>query len=196
MVPSPSRGKIIIINGPSSAGKTTLALAVQDLIGDPFVRFSFDLFMESRVLPLNGIREGNLSWPAMRPAVFKGLHHCVAALAGAGNNVLFDHIIEKESWLRELVRLLASDDVFFVGLHCSLEELERREQQRGDRQPGDARRDLQFVHNFGPYDLELDAERPADENAQHLIAAWYHRRSPSAFTEMTRLFAGDLDERP
>jgi chloramphenicol 3-O-phosphotransferase len=29
-------------------------------------------------------------------------------------------------------------DVFFVGVHCPLRELKRRERQRGDRRPGEA----------------------------------------------------------
>jgi chloramphenicol 3-O-phosphotransferase len=39
-------GKIIIINGPSSSGKTTLALALQKQLDLPFIRFSFDLFLD------------------------------------------------------------------------------------------------------------------------------------------------------
>jgi len=38
-----------------------------------------------------------------------------------------DHIIEQEQWLADLVELLAPFDVFFVGVHCPLPELERRE---------------------------------------------------------------------
>jgi chloramphenicol 3-O phosphotransferase len=124
-------GKIIIINGPSSSGKTTLSLALQKKLSIPFIRFSFDLFIENKILPRDQINRGSFSWQAMRPAVFDGLHRCIPALATAGNNVIFDHIIETEGWLHDLVRYLADFDVFFVGLHCSIAELERREIQRG-----------------------------------------------------------------
>jgi chloramphenicol 3-O phosphotransferase len=96
-------GKIIIINGPSSSGKTALSLALQKQLGIPLIRFSFDLFIENKVLPREQIDQGKFSWLAMRPAVFGGLHRCVPALATAGNNVIFDHIIETEQWLHDLV---------------------------------------------------------------------------------------------
>jgi chloramphenicol 3-O phosphotransferase len=180
----PTPGKIIIINGPSSSGKTTLALALQDQFEIPFLRFSFDLFLDNNALPMGQIKRGAFSWESMRPAVFRGIHQCLPALAGAGNNLIFDHIVETEAWLDHLIQLLADLDIFFVGLHCSLAELERREVQRGNRRIGEARADLKNVHRFASYDLELDSENPAEDNARLLIAAWRKRTPPSAFNKM------------
>ncbi len=177
-------GKIIIINGPSSSGKTTLALAVQQEIDLPFIRFSFDLFLDHQALPLAQMRSGKFAWQDMRPAVFRGLHHSLAALALSGNNVIFDHIIETRAWLAELLALLSGLDVFFVGVHCSLAELERREMARGDRHPGEARRDLETVHGITTYDLEINSERPLDENVSLLLRAWQQRQRPSALERM------------
>ena len=181
---TPNRGKIIIINGPSSPGKSTLALALQKQFDIPFLRFSFDIFLENNVLPMHIVRDDPSSWAAMRPSVFDGLHHCVPALAAAGNNLIFDHIIETENWLADLVLLLTDFDVFFVGLHCSIEVLERREIQRGDRRRGEARADSEIVHSFGTYDLMLNSENPAEENAKILVREWEQRSSPSAFNKM------------
>ena len=178
-------GKVIIINGPSSSGKSTLALALQRQFDIPFLRFSFDVFLENHVLPWDQINGGAFSWSSIRPAVFNGIHRCIPALATAGNNLIFDHIIETEIWMEELVQLLKGLDVFFVGLHCSLEELERREIQRGDRRIGEARADLETVHTFGPYDLELNSENSIEENTKVLIAAWKKRQHPSAFEKMS-----------
>lgn len=133
---------------------------------------------------MNHINSGTFSWPDMRPAVFKGVHQCLPALATAGNNVLFEHIIETQEWLDELVHLLAGLDVFFVGLHCSPAELERREVQRGNRRIGEARTDLQTVHSFAPYDLELNSEQAAEHNARRLIAAWKRRERPTVFDQL------------
>jgi len=183
--PNPiSHGKIILINGPSSAGKTTLALRLQEALDLPFIRFSFDLFMEHKAFPTESIRSGRFSWEAMRPGVFSGIQQCVLALARAGNNVLFDHIIETRGMLDELLDLLSGLDVFFVGLHCSLEELERREGLRGDRRAGEARLDFQTVHSITSYDLELDSENPLEENVARLIQAWHRRKRPNALDRM------------
>ena len=177
-------GKIILINGPSSAGKSTLALALQKQIDLPFLRFSFDLFLDYQALPREQIRSGRFSWEQMRPSVFRGLHQCLPALATAGNNVIFDHIIETKVMLYELVALLAELDVFFVGVHCSLAELERREAQRGDRRPGEARQDFETVHSIPSYDLEINSEEPLEANIGRLIQAWKARGHPSALDGM------------
>ena len=183
--PTPiSPGKIILINGPSSAGKTTLALRLQEALDLPFIRFSFDMFMEHKAFPTESIRSGRFSWEAMRPSVFSGIQHCVPALARAGNNVLFDHIIETRGMLDGLLRLLSGLDVFFVGLHCSLEELERRERLRGDRRAGEARLDFQTVHSITTYDLELDAENPLEDNVALLSQEWQRRQRPNALDRM------------
>jgi chloramphenicol 3-O phosphotransferase len=39
------RSTIILINGASSAGKSTLAKAFQEQVDEPFLRFSLDLLM-------------------------------------------------------------------------------------------------------------------------------------------------------
>jgi chloramphenicol 3-O phosphotransferase len=180
-------GKIIILNGPSSAGKSTLALELRHQLEIPFLRFSFDLFIDNDVLPMDQIKSGTFSWKDMRPAVFEGVRRCVPVLAAAGNNLIFDHIIESQEEMDYLVQLLADFDVFFVGLHCSLEELERRELARGDRRQGEARTDLETVHTFGHYDFELNSENPPEENAAHLIEAWHKRIRPNAFDRMIAL---------
>jgi chloramphenicol 3-O phosphotransferase len=179
-----STGKIIVINGPSSSGKTTLALALQRKLDMPFIRFSFDLFLDHKAFPSEQIKRGRFSWDQMRPAVFRGIHRCLPALATAGNNLIFDHIIETKAWLYELVSLISGLDVFFVGVHCSLPELERRELQRGDRRPGEARQDFLTVHKIPVYDLEINAERPVEDNATLLIQAWKVRKRPSALDRM------------
>jgi chloramphenicol 3-O phosphotransferase len=181
-----STGKIIIINGPSSSGKTTLALAAQKQLEIPFIRFSFDLFLDNKSLPLEQIRNGAFSWDSMRPSVFHGLHQCVSALAKAGNNLIFDHIIESKFWLEDLLHAISDLDVFFVGLHCSLPELERREVERGNRRSGEARADYETVHSITSYDLELNSENRLEQNVQLLIETWKKRKRPSALDEMLR----------
>ena len=177
-------GNIIILNGPSSSGKSTLALALQKQFDIPFIRFSFDLFLDHNSFPMDKIRNGSFSWDAMRPSVFQGIQQCIPALATAGNNIIFDHIIETKPMLHQLISLVSKLDVFFVGLHCSLEELERREAQRGDRRKGDARTDFQTVHSITSYDLELSCEAALEENAAELIRAWKERKRPSALDKM------------
>ena len=136
------------------------------------------------------IRNGEIDWARMRPDVFDGFHRSLSAFAKAGNNLIVDHIIEEEQWMADLVELLAPFDVFFVGVHCPLPELERRERLRDDRRPGEARRDFQSVHRFTEYDFHIDATQPNEENVARLVTAWKARSRPTAFERMATKRSG------
>ena len=177
-------GKIILINGASSAGKSILARSLQQALHEPFLHWSFDHLRESNALPMARIRNRELDWAVMRPAVFEGFHRSLPAFAKAGNNLIVDHIIEQKQWMDELVRLLAPFDVFFVGVHCPLPELERRERQRADRRIGEARLDFHAVHRFTEYDLDIDATQPTEANVARVITAWQARSRPTAFERL------------
>lgn len=179
-------GKVILLNGASSAGKTSIAKALQDAINEPFLRYGFDHLRDSGVLPLERFRRGDFAWAALREPFFDGLHRSIRAFADAGSNLIVDHIVETPAWMARLVALLDGIDVFFVGVHCPPEELDRREIARGDRRPGEARRDYEVVHAHAVYDLELDSLRPPADNAEALLAAWRGRSRPSAFERMAR----------
>lgn len=181
-------GKIILVNGPSSSGKSTLCAGLQETLGEPFWHYSIDHLRHGDVLPHQRIERGDFAWPNMREAFFEGFHRCLPALAGAGNNLVVEHIVETRAWMTRLIHLLAPFDVFFVGLNCPLPELERRELQRGDRRIGEARADFAFVHtlvhSFGTYDLEIDATRPLGDNVDGVLAAWMRRTRPGAIERM------------
>jgi chloramphenicol 3-O phosphotransferase len=180
--------QIILLNGASSAGKTTLGRALQAHLAHPYFYFSSDQLVESGILPAVDRQavDGPWAWRTVRPRFFDGFHRCIAALAAAGNPLIVEHVVEFQTWCDDLVRLLAPFDVFFVGVHCPLDELERREQARGDRRVGEGRAHLEeSVHTWGPYDFEVDtAMYSPGENAQLIAAALATRRAPSAFRHM------------
>jgi chloramphenicol 3-O phosphotransferase len=171
-------GSLILLNGPSSAGKTTLCRALQVALPVPFLHFSLDFLMfDTSALPPK--REGNpaFAWRAQRPKVFQGYYNCLGALARAGNNVVSDYIIETAEQLEALDAQLEGLDVYWVGVHCDLATLEHREQARGDRRAGDARRDFETVHSFRAYDLEVNSALEAAFNARLIAEAWQGRHT-------------------
>ena len=177
-------GKVILLNGASSSGKSTLAQALQSALDEPFWHFSIDHLIAAHTLPKARIDSGEFPWREMRPHFFEGFHRCLPALAAAGNNLIVEHIVETEAWMHRLLRLLHPFDVFFIGLHCPLPELERREIERHNRKIGEARADFEITHTFGSYDFELNTTEPLDDNVKALIAAWKARQPPSAFENM------------
>jgi chloramphenicol 3-O phosphotransferase len=108
------KGNLILLNGASSAGKTTLCKHIRDIIPAPFLHFSLDFIMfDADVLPKKrNIPELGITWKQMRPNVFEGFYRCLPALLSAGNNLLVDVIIEDENQKNRLLNLLATYDVF------------------------------------------------------------------------------------
>jgi len=177
-------GKIILIHGPSSSGKSSIAGELQARIEAPFWHISIDQLRDSGVLPMARIRSGEFPWAGLREPFFDGFHQALAAYAGSGNSLIVEHIVETQAWMADLVRILTRFDVFFVRVHCAVEEMERREIARGDRRAGDARRDFETLPVFH-YDLELDSTATtAGENVDRLLSAWRTRGRPSAFERM------------
>lgn len=108
-------GSVILLNGASSAGKSTLARAVQNAAEVPFLRFSLDLFLFGEILPTR--RGGPFTWSLLRPRVFAGYYGCLAALAQAGNGLEADHIFGDEPNVQGLTRGLMGIDLFLVGVY-------------------------------------------------------------------------------
>ncbi|HNC07871.1 MAG TPA: hypothetical protein PLX14_04145, partial [Anaerolineales bacterium] len=61
-----------------------------------------------------------------------------------------------EELLHQCINELSGESVWLVGVHCSLEELERREKARSDRQIGLAKEQMATIHNSVIYDIEID----------------------------------------
>ena len=179
-------GKVILLNGASSSGKSTLALALQDELPLPFWHYSIDHLVSARVLPSARIDSSEFPWSGLRQQFFQGFHHSITAFAAAGNNLIVEHIIETEDWMRRLVVSLEGFDIFFVGLHCPLEELERRARLRGASKVAEARADFEVTHSFCTYDFECSSTEAVEVIAAQLVDAWAARHPPTAFGTMLR----------
>ena len=177
-------GRIIFLNGASSSGKSTLATALQDALEEPFLHVASDHLAAAGVLPRRQDDGGPFDWwHQMRPRFFAGFHRCLPALAEAGNDLIVEHIIEFPAWRRELAELLAGLDVYLIGVHCDLDEIDRRERERGDRRTGEGRTHVTIdaIHTFGHYDLEVDTTAGIGaELAASILQAWRHRTSERA----------------
>lgn len=158
-------GRVIVLNGASSSGKTSIARALQELLApQPWLTLGIDTLIGALPLWLGGagggldlrpdgsIRVG----PAFGP-LEDAWHRGLAAIVGAGANVIVDDVFlggaESQGRLRAA---LSGVDVLWVGVHCSAVEAARREAARGDRVPGQAAHQTGIVHVGVTYDLELD----------------------------------------
>jgi len=181
-------GKIIILNGTSSSGKTSIVRALQDILDEPFLDAGIDKFiwmlprryldrpLWDKVLGL-ATEAGPLGHRLM-----SGMHQAIAALSRAGNNVVADHVLVERRWLEECTRIFSELPALFVGVRCPLEVLERREAMRKDRTLGQARAQFHLVHVHGIYDLEVDtSESSAEACALEIKRRLEDGSSPEAF---------------
>jgi chloramphenicol 3-O phosphotransferase len=160
---------IILLNGVGSAGKSSIAKALQTITAEPFLHVEMDSFLN--MMPeLYWDHPDGLVFETVqqdgKPAVvirsgpvadraFRGMRHAIAAMAGQGNNLIVDDVLLEDE-LVEYSALLAGFTFHVVGLQAPLAVLEARERERGDRQAGLARWQYDRVHRNKRYDLELD----------------------------------------
>ena len=166
-------GRIIFVNGTSSAGKSTLAKALRETLSEPFPYYASDQLADAGFRTIRRTRHG--STPSEREKFFDGFHRSIAAFAEAGNDLIVEHIVETQAWADQLNALLVHLDVFWVGVHAPMAEIERRERERGDRSIGEARYHLK-THSFCRYDLDVDTTEPIGELASRVAKAWLLRR--------------------
>jgi chloramphenicol 3-O phosphotransferase len=170
-------GTIIMLNGTSSSGKSSLVKALQELLEEPFLDAGLDRFLW--MLPPRYLRpplwdevlgRAVEAGPAGHQLV-SGLHHTLAALSRAGCNVIADHVLVEPRWLEECSLLFRDLPAYLVGVHCPLAVLEERERQRKDRTLGQARAQFSRVHAHGVYDIEVDTSTASPEACARRIKA-------------------------
>ncbi len=159
---------VVVVNGASSAGKSTLVAAARPLLPRPFLALGLDLLLFGEALPRD--LDGSLrDWSALRPRVLAGHRRAVRAFADAGVDVITDVVLETQQQADDWDDALQGLDVLWVGLHAPVAELRRRERERRDRPSGDAERDHAVVHTFHRYDLELDSTDGVESCARRLV---------------------------
>lgn len=156
--------QVIVLNGGSSSGKSSIARALQGVLDEEWLSLGVDTFVDA--LPAR-MREGGAGLGISEDGevtvggAFGELDAAwaagVGAMARAGAHVIVDDVFlggphSQARWTRALAGL----DVLWVGVRCSPEAAASREAGRGDRPAGMAARQAVAVHEGVTYDLEVD----------------------------------------
>ena len=176
------------MNGCASAGKSTLAKAIQELSEEKFLYVGIDTLFGAMPRKIVGSdqkveegfryvidpKTGDLIEMKVSPyagLVFSCLLKVVKLLADNGLNVIFDEC----NFYRELIdnyrTLFAGHNFIMISVKCDLATMEKREKLRGDRVVGMAKIFYQKEKDFHyPYDLSVDttSESPF-ANAQKIL---------------------------
>jgi chloramphenicol 3-O phosphotransferase len=184
---------VILLNGTSSAGKSSIAESLQTILHDPWLHVSLDTFLD--MLPerfhddpeaffwrtevdAEGVEQIEIETGPIGRRFLSGMRQAIAAMARAGNNLIVDDVI-LDHGLIEYDELLAGFVFFKVGVRAPLAVLEERERSRGDRQPGLARWQFPRVHAGARYDLEIDTSLADPATCAMRIATHFDLRRKS-----------------
>ncbi len=162
--------QVILLNGPSSSGKTTLAKALQKLISDErskrYEVVSIDDFLQmSRMETIYEDDVFEISGDLCKKAL---------EVLETGCGVIIDHVITSERIFAQLKENLVSCPVRTVRVTCPLRLLRKRELERGNRCPGSAEASEMYLFPKEGYDLVVDTgSAKAAENAVKIFNAFF-----------------------
>lgn len=169
--PSGTPGRMIVFNGASSSGKTTLCRALLPLFPSGALLLSVDDFLAGAGLPGMHLVD---ALHQKGPELIRPFHDGILRAAMQAPAVLVDHVIgEHPDWLGELRRRSRGAELLVVKVACSPAELARREHARTDRKTDipHALRQHAHIHEGIIYDLETDTTFLSPEQAASRLAA-------------------------
>ena len=182
--------QIIYLNGPSSCGKSTLSKALQEALALPFLHIGIDKVIGMMPHKFNwesdppskgfsfkadydedGVLIQELQVGPFGKQIIQAYEEIVVTLATLKHHLIVDDIGLRKSEVDRWKERLKNYQVLYVGLFASLETLEKREQERGDRIVGSARDQFKRIHRGVIYDLEIDTEKNTlNQNVQKILS--------------------------
>ncbi len=182
------KGKIILLNGVSSAGKSTLAKVLQARCPTPLYRHAIDDYLN--MLPQSLLdRDIAAALRQTQPLLTK----TVALFSDWGMDCVIDHVmLSHYGTFADFVSTLRGYPVLMVRLTCSVQELRRREIERGDREPGHAESQLACLEPQSGYDLVMDTSiAPLEQCADRILTHFSQPETWRAFETFCRSRAGE-----
>lgn len=170
-------GRVIVLNGASSSGKTSLGRALQDVLDGDWHLLGIDTFfatcpvqwyLDGTIVMADGVVTTSDTFRAAYRRWCDGVGHMVRA----GLDVVIDEVLlDGDRGQRVWTDALAPATPVWVKVWCPSDVGATRELARGDRMLGLAAEQAERVHARVRYDLVVDTSAgPPDELASHLAA--------------------------
>ncbi|GMN01708.1 chloramphenicol phosphotransferase CPT family protein [Erythrobacter sp. MTPC3] len=167
----------IILNGVSSAGKSTIARAIQAKAERPFLHVAMDDFISMvpsgkeftsdwfpvQHMKVAGIELPNIGTGPKGARLLTAMRTCVSGLADSGLDLVVDEVCE-ESQIADYRSRLSKSRTLFVKVGAPIRIIESREKLRGDRLIGLARAQSIKLHQNIEYDMEVDTSTDEAED--------------------------------
>jgi chloramphenicol 3-O phosphotransferase len=169
-------GICIVLNGASSSGKTSIALALRERWRGPLQISGIDTFLKCQAETFFGdgspapgfawiptVVDGAPAFDIVAGPLGRGLQQAAQRFWRACADQGLDQVVD-DVWLTaeqalSFKSVMAGTDVLWVGVRCPIEVIEQRERDRGDRFIGQGRGHAHLVHRWTDYDVEVDTSR-------------------------------------
>ncbi len=174
--------RVIVLNGGSSAGKSSLARGLQGLLGPTWLTLGVDDLI--RALPggekpfgqkpsIEFAPDGSITvgddFRRAEAAWYRGL----AAIARCGTGLIVDEVfLAGRASQERLAQTLSASTVVWVGVFCEPDVAEARERERHNRVVGMARRQAEQVHEGVVYDLVVDTTATSVMDCAHKVTRY------------------------
>jgi chloramphenicol 3-O phosphotransferase len=187
----PVATNVIVLNGGSSSGKSSIARRLQDLLDQPWVILGVDDLLGALApglvgdapapadsVPLvrydvDGTVLVDAAWEPVEWAWYTG----VAAMARAGLGVIIEEVLlDGGPAQKRLAAALDGLDVLWVGVHCDPAVATGREAARADRLTGVAVSQAARVHEGVRYDVVVDTTADSIETCARAVLAVVRQR--------------------
>lgn len=160
----PKPSEVVLLNGPSSAGKSSIAHALKEQLERAGLR--------SDIVSIDDHMQIAKDEPIWEEDVFDAVPSMCQAILHSleqGRIAIIDHVITSERIYRALLDALDRHTLKRVLVSCSPELLAEREAARGNRFVGSAEASLRYLFPQDGYDLNIDSGKLSPKDAAQAI---------------------------
>ncbi len=181
----------IVLHGPTSAGKSSLAKALQASAPVPAFHISLDAFVTmSNRRDMRSEDERNHAYHIH----CENLRSVLARVVETQFDIILDLVLRDEKELADCLSVLSRRPTYVVGVQAPLHVLEERERARDDRGVGMAREQVSHPAYKRAYDLTVDTSLCTPEEGAAAIRSLIGERRltgqssgpPSAAADLQR----------
>ena len=164
------KGRIVFLNGVTSAGKTSIVEAIQQRNDVFFYVVANDLFQE-----MVGDRYLQRDYWRYLGEVIILMYHTAKLYSDMGKNVLIDGILVEREHIaphyQQLTNILKDNPLDIIEVYCPLDICEKRNIARGDRRQGQSEEQQKLMAKNIHYKMRVDTSiYTPDECAEMIVS--------------------------
>lgn len=167
------KGRIIFLNGVTSAGKTSIVEAIQDRDDVFFHVVANDLFQE--MVGEKFLRENY--WKYLSEVIIM-MYHTAKLFSDMGKNVLIDGILVEREEIRphyqQLVDILKDNPLDIVEVYCPLDICRKKNMIRGDRYESQSEEQYELMAQNIKYSMRVDTSLYSSTECADMIIKELH----------------------